>query len=600
MVHVRSDIRTDSKGNKIYFIEEVQSDWGQEGKKKGFYDLTDNELKRFNELKPVMPILSDAQQNAHQALFYAYKYDVSTSIEEFYKLPVQERKNKINETHNKYQERTNNYIASLQKGIDDRNKQISDNIDRGLLLEEEELKYDKALRNAKNNKVVVDGKEIDLNIKKEYDAYNNKLKQLDEEIKDLNKESVKLEEENGIYSKQIDNLNKDKEFDDSEYIFAIKNSELTFDKNEYDKITKEFAELENKIKIASINKAPFVTKTNDWAKLGLKVALKNAIKSGASKIAWTNGEQQNERYDLSKQVSYIKKIEQSDINKENNQFQVDISFPAGMINLFVNKDTNKIDYYLGSRIGDLAGKDLSDIIGKDMADKVIEGDAKKYEGDGLRIGGKGMIGFYGSPKDNSLGILGDLAKSLYKQTPEKISLDIKEAKLKELQKELNEHTANKTASFKARDFHLNQAEIETNIEEKEYALSQADLYQKEGMQSAAYEESVLKDIKRLGIEYQYSINITPELKAQVEVGLPLFMANPSGTDILGFSFANRMYLNGEKLNPNTIIHEAGHIWTEWTRNNDPKIYQKGMELHGYQKGMKATWLRLRLDLCLIK
>ena len=56
------------------------------------------------------------------------------------------------------------------------------------------------------------------------------------------------------------------------------------------------------------------------------------------------------------------------------------------------------------------------------------------------------------------------------------------------------------------------------------------------------------------------------------------MANPSGTDILGFSFANRMYLNGEKLNPNTIIHEAGHIWTEWTRNNDPKIYQKGMEL----------------------
>ena len=56
-------------------------------------------------------------------------------------------------------------------------------------------------------------------------------------------------------------------------------------------------------------------------------------------------------------------------------------------------------------------------------DKVIEGDAKKYEGDGLKIGGKGMKGFYGSPKENSLGILGDLAKSLYKQTPEKIILD---------------------------------------------------------------------------------------------------------------------------------------------------------------------------------
>ncbi len=579
LVHVRSDIRTDSKGNKIYFIEEVQSDWGQEGKKKGFYDLTDNELKRFNELKPVMPILSDAHQNAHQAFFYAYKYDVSTSLEEFYKLPVQERKNKINETHNKYQERTNNYIASLQKGIDDRNKQISDNIDNGLLLEEEELKYDKALRNAKNNKVVIDGKEIDLNIKKEYDAYNNKLKQLNEEIKDLNRESVKLEEENGIYSKQIDNLNKDKEFDDSEYIFAIKNSELTFDKNEYDKITNEFNKLEDKIKVASINKAPFVTKTNDWAKLGLKVALKNAVEAGASKIAWTNGEQQNERYDLSKQVSYIKKIEQSDINKENNQFQVDISFPTGMINLFVNKDTNKIDYYLGSRIGDLAGKDLSDVIGKDMADKVIEGDAKKYEGDGLKIGGKGMKGFYGSPKENSLGILGDLAKSLYKQTPDKLILDnYREEKLKSLQAELDEYSANKTSDFRMRDFYLEEAQGQTDKEEKELMLLKVDYHEKRAKNNAELEESVLREIKRLGIEYQYSINITPELKAQVEVGLPLFMANPSGADILGFSFANRMYLNGEKLNPNTIIHEAGHIWTEWVKNNDYNIYAKGMEL----------------------
>ena len=28
--------------------------------------------------------------------------------------------------------------------------------------------------------------------------------------------------------------------------------------------------------------------------------------------------------------------------------------------------------------------------------------------------------------------------------------------------------------------------------------------------------------------------------------------------------------------------------------------KKVWKLHGYQKGMKATWLRLRLDLCLIK
>jgi hypothetical protein len=52
----------------------------------------------------------------------------------------------------------------------------------------------------------------------------------------------------------------------------------------------------------------------------------------------------------------------------------------------------------------------------------------------------------------------------------------------------------------------------------------------------------------------------------------------SDSGILGFTYKNKMYLNGEKLNPNTPIHEAGHIWVEWTKTNDPKIYAKGMEL----------------------
>ena len=56
-----------------------------------------------------------------------------------------------------------------------------------------------------------------------------------------------------------------------------------------------------------------------------------------------------------------------------------------------------------------------------------------------------------------------------------------------------------------------------------------------------------------------------------------FMASPDA-DILGFTYQNKMYLNGEKLNPNTPIHEAGHIWVEWTKTNDSKIYAKGMEL----------------------
>jgi hypothetical protein len=162
----------------------------------------------------------------------------------------------------------------------------------------------------------------------------------------------------------------------------------------------------------------------------------------------------------------------------------------------------------------------------------------------------------------------DLAKSLYKQIPEKLILnDSKENKINELRNELDRWTTAKTYNLKRRDAAIEDGDMD-----------EANVYEKEIKKAAENENIIINKIKKTESDYQYSINITPELKAQVEVGLPLFMANPSGTDILGFSFANRMYLNGEKLNPNTIIHEAGHIWTEWTRNNDPKIYQKGMEL----------------------
>ena len=36
LAHIRVNDRTDSEGKRVLFIEEIQSDWGQEGKRKGF------------------------------------------------------------------------------------------------------------------------------------------------------------------------------------------------------------------------------------------------------------------------------------------------------------------------------------------------------------------------------------------------------------------------------------------------------------------------------------------------------------------------------------------------------------------------------------
>lgn len=45
LAHIRFDERTDSEGNKVLFIEEIQSDWAQKGKKEGFKKVITPERK---------------------------------------------------------------------------------------------------------------------------------------------------------------------------------------------------------------------------------------------------------------------------------------------------------------------------------------------------------------------------------------------------------------------------------------------------------------------------------------------------------------------------------------------------------------------------
>lgn len=61
----------------------------------------------------------------------------------------------------------------------------------------------------------------------------------------------------------------------------------------------------------------------------------------------------------------------------------------------------------------------------------------------------------------------------------------------------------------------------------------------------------------------------------------LFM-NPAG-EILGFTANGKIYLNGAKLNPETPIHEAGHIWSEWAKDKAPNLYSRGMTLVEHSK-----------------
>jgi RadC-like JAB domain len=49
LAHVRMNDRTDTEGNRVLHLEEVQSDWGQQAKKKGFQSVTGEDLAAASE-----------------------------------------------------------------------------------------------------------------------------------------------------------------------------------------------------------------------------------------------------------------------------------------------------------------------------------------------------------------------------------------------------------------------------------------------------------------------------------------------------------------------------------------------------------------------
>ena len=209
-----------------------------------------------------------------------------------------------------------------------------------------------------------------------------------------NMDLVKVDNGNGKYLYQLKDKNGLQHADLTDFeIKAYKlKSESEIKKELYDK-AKKYKANEN---LRNIPPAPFVTETPQWTKLALKTALQHAVKEGADKIAWTTGEQQNDRYDLSKQVDEIKWSTDKD----------------GTYSYSAIKN--------GQNVGgdmQISANKLAEHIGKDAAEKIVEqAKDKKYgslTGLDLKAGGKGMIGFYGSPKEGKLGIVGQVAESLF-------------------------------------------------------------------------------------------------------------------------------------------------------------------------------------------
>ena len=113
----------------------------------------------------------------------------------------------------------------------------------------------------------------------------------------------------------------------------------------------------------------------NWQELALKRVLKEAVEGGYDAIAWTSGEQQADRYDLSKQVDKVR------YSKDYGNKQIKIYADKGG-NTVLEKTATP--------------QELPGIVGKDLAQKILDADniGGEFSGGDLKVGGEWAKNLY--------------------------------------------------------------------------------------------------------------------------------------------------------------------------------------------------------------
>ena len=144
------------------------------------------------------------------------------------------------------------------------------------------------------------------------------------------------------------------------------------------KLDQEYAQEQNLRDTDKVPEAPFKT---TWPLLAMKRMIRYAADNGFDSIAWTTGEQQAERYELSKQIDRIEwALYAGD--------EVDIWFKK-----LGEDQKEKAGRFTVEKLPDVIGKELADKVASDLNSGEVNGE---YDGEDLKVGGEGMKGFYDS------------------------------------------------------------------------------------------------------------------------------------------------------------------------------------------------------------
>jgi hypothetical protein len=240
--------------------------------------------------------------------------------------------------------------------------------------------------------------------------------------------------------------------------------------------------------------APF---KKTWHELAFRRALRHAAENGFDRLTWTTGEQQAGRYDLSK------KLDSMSYEYRDGQYHITGEPKGGESQDF----------------GTFREAQLEDAIGKEMAEKIraqrAEGkNSATFNGDGLKIGGEGMRGFYDK-------ILPNYAEKFGKKFGAKVE----------------------NATLKTRDMEFSKFEAQ---------------------HKKMYPKATPEEIERAFSNYTmpetvHSLPITDAMRdALLYEGQPLFQGEKGAVSFLADGRALIHALEAPDFS--TVVHELGHIF----------------------------------------
>jgi hypothetical protein len=319
----------------------------------------------------------------------------------------------------------------------------------------------------------------------------------------------------------------------------------------------------NRTDAGGVPDAPF---RKTWHEFVLKRLIRMAVEQGYDRIAWTTGEQQAERYDLSKQID---EINYGKIKGDQDHLWVRILDKKGD---FLPLDSQGFEVHKNlddyTRTFKVPKSRLEDVVGKEIAERMVNGEGEKsphggraLKDTGLKVGGEGMRGFYDK-------IIPDFLNKFAKKFG---------AKVGETQLEISPNPGAIPESATYVGPQLSVAQIRKLAEGQDARTSKAlsgfanDIENGNDMESASqhlspYAAEVMGG--RLEAmskqEKVHSLEITPALKdAALYEGFSLFQGGdqgPRGQIQIGEGGINIKILR--TADESTFFHETGHFYLE--------------------------------------